>query len=335
MTTVHAWAAPEASAPLEAFEFELGELGAHEVDIDVSSCGICHTDLSMVQNDWGMSTYPLVPGHEAVGTIRAVGEHVTHLKAGDRVGVGAHSAFCMDCHTCMSGDHNLCPSAEVTLIGRHGGFADKLRVHAAAAVKIPDQLEMNEVGPLFCGGITVFNPFMQYDISPTDSVGVIGIGGLGHLALQFANAWGCHVTAFTSSESKTTEAIEMGAHDTLNSRDPDALANAAGRFDVILSTVNVSLDWNAYINTLKPKGRLHLLGVLTEPLSVETIPMLFGQRAISATPVGSPATIATMLDFAARHDIAPITEHYKMGDVNDALEHLKAGKARYRIVLDV
>jgi uncharacterized zinc-type alcohol dehydrogenase-like protein len=282
----------------------------------------------------GMSAYPLVPGHEVVGTVSSVGEHVTHLKTGDKVGVGAHSGYCMTCQTCMEGDHNLCPSAEIILAGRHGGFADKVRVHAASAVKIPDTLDLARVGPLFCGGITVFNPFIQYSVSPTDSVAVIGIGGLGHMALQFANAWGCHVTAFTSSESKTAEAIEMGAHDTLNSRDPRALEDAAGRFDIILSTVNVTLDWNAYLNTLRPKGRLHILGALVEPLSVETIPMLFGQRAISATPVGSPATIATMLDFAARHDIAPITEHFKMSDVNNALEHLKAGNARYRIVLE-
>ncbi|MFG0256662.1 MAG: NAD(P)-dependent alcohol dehydrogenase [Phycisphaerales bacterium JB043] len=335
MTTVHAWAAPETNAPLEPFEYQLPALDAHEVDIKVTSCGICHSDVSMIENAWGMSQYPLVPGHEAIGTVSAVGEHITHLKVGDTVGVGWHSGYCMTCSTCLAGDHNMCANQQATIVGRHGGFADTLRAHASSAIKIPDSLDPSKAGPMLCGGITVFNPFVQFDISPTHSVGVIGIGGLGHLALQFANAWGCHVTAFTSSESKAAEAIEIGAHDTLNSRDPQALEEAAGRFDLIISTVNVPLDWNAYLNALKPKGRLHVVGAVLEPLDIGAFSLIGNQRSVSGTPVGSPATIATMLDFAARHDIAPITEHFKISDVNDALEHLKSAKARYRIVLDV
>jgi uncharacterized zinc-type alcohol dehydrogenase-like protein len=175
---------------------------------------------------------------------------------------------------------------------------------------------------------------MQFDLSPTSHVGVIGIGGLGHLALQFARAWGCEVTALTSSAAKTEQALKMGAHATIDSRDPDALAAAAGRFDLLLSTVNVHLDWNAYLATLKPRGRLHLLGVLVEPMELAHFPMLVGQLSVSSSPVGSPLTIRRMLDFAARHSIAPVTEHFPMHRVNDAMEHLRAGKARYRIVLD-
>jgi uncharacterized zinc-type alcohol dehydrogenase-like protein len=190
-----------------------------------------------------------------------------------------------------------------------------------------------KVGPLFCGGITVFNPLVQFDISPTASVGIIGIGGLGHMALQFTRAWGCHVTAFTSP-GKEQEAKEMGAHDTLNSRDPEAVKSAAGRFDLLLSTINVKQDWDTYVNTLKPRGRLHMLGAVLEPMGLAVMPLIMAQRSVSGSPVGSPATIRTMLDFAVRHNVEPVTEHFPMSRVNDAMDHLRAGKARYRIVLD-
>lgn len=334
MTTVNALAAQSAGGPLEPFTYELGELGAHDVDIAVESCGICHSDLSMLDNEWGMTQYPFVPGHEIVGTVKAVGAHVSNLKPGDRVGVGWHSGYCMDCTSCMSGDHNLCASAAGVIVGRHGGFADIVRAQAASAIKLPANLNAKTAGPLLCGGITVFNPFVQYDLSPTANVGVVGIGGLGHMALKFASAWGCHVTAFTSSESKVAEAKAMGAHDTINSRSSEELEKNAGRFDLIISTVNVSLDWNAYIGTLKPKGRLHVVGAVLEPMAIAAFPLIMAQRAVSGSPVGSPTTIATMLEFAARHGIEPKTEHFAMNKANEALDHLRQGNARYRIVLD-
>ncbi|MFP4031293.1 MAG: NAD(P)-dependent alcohol dehydrogenase [Desulfococcaceae bacterium] len=334
MTTVHAYAAAKAGGPLEPFEYELGPVGPFDVDINVESCGICHSDLSMMDNEWQMTSYPFVPGHEVSGRIAAVGEHVAHLQPGDRVGLGWHAGYCMACANCMSGHHNMCAEAAGTIVGRHGGFADKVRAQAASVFKIPDGLDGTKVGPLLCGGITVFNPLVQFDLPPTASVGVIGIGGLGHMALQFARAWGCRVTAFTSSESKIEEAKRMGAHDTLNSRDPDALEAAVGRFDLIISTVNVKLDWNAYLNTLKPRGRLHVVGAVLEPLDIQVFPLLLGQRSVSSSPVGAPATIGKMLDFADRHRIQPVTEHFPFEKVNDAMEHLRAGNARYRIVLE-
>jgi uncharacterized zinc-type alcohol dehydrogenase-like protein len=281
-----------------------------------------------------MTAYPFVPGHEIIGTVKAAGSHVANLKAGDRVGVGWHSGYCMSCQTCMSGDHNMCATAEGVIVGHHGGFADVVRAQEASAIKIPEGMNAAIAGPLLCGGITVFNPFVQYDISPTASVGVIGIGGLGHMAIKFANAWGCNVTAFTSSDSKKQEAIEMGAHNTINSLDAAQIAAAARQFDLLISTVNVKLDWNAYIGTLKPRGRLHIVGATLEPMDIGAMPIIMGQKAVSGSPVGSPATIATMLDFAARHGIEPKTEHFPMTKVNDAMDHLRAGKARYRIVLD-
>lgn len=330
---IKAYAVLEAGGELTPFEYDPGTLAADQVEINVEHCGICHSDLSMIDNEWGLSTYPLVPGHEVVGTINAVGTEVTHLKVGQRVGLGWQSGYCMTCGTCMDGDHNLCAQAESTIIGRHGGFADKVRANAASVIPLPEGLDPAGAGPLFCGGITVFNPLVQFNLSPTARVGVIGIGGLGHMALQFLNAWGCEVTAFTSSEAKRNEALELGAHHTLDSRDDAALAKAAGQFDMILSTVNVTLNWDAYLGTLKPKGRLHVVGAALEPLKIPAFSLIMAQRSVSGSPAGSPATLVKMLDFAVRHGIEPITEQFTFTDINKAITHLRSGKARYRVVL--
>jgi uncharacterized zinc-type alcohol dehydrogenase-like protein len=287
----------------------------------------------MLQNDWGMSSYPLVAGHEVVGIIEDVGSHVKSLRAGQRVGLGWFSGSCMHCHTCMSGDHNLCSTAEQTIIGRHGGFADRVRCNAEWAIVLPDTLDAKAAGPLFCGGITVFNPIIQSGIKPTQRVGVIGIGGLGHLALQFLNKWGCEVTAFTSSAGKEAEAKKLGAHHTINSKDASALAKLAGKFDFILNTANVSLPWDSYINALRPRGKFHTVGAVPEPISISVFSLIGQQRSISGSPLGSPATVSEMLEFCARHKIAPVVENFAMKDINKALEHLHSGKARYRIIL--
>ncbi|NNC54783.1 MAG: zinc-binding dehydrogenase, partial [Pseudomonadales bacterium] len=180
----------------------------------------------------------------------------------------------------------------------------------------------------------VFNPMVEYAIEPTARVGVIGIGGLGHLALQFLNAWGCEVTAFTSSESKADEASSLGAHNTINSRDPEAIKQAKDRFDFILSTVNVKLDWNLYLSTLSPRGRLHFVGITLEPLDIAVFSMLGSLRSVSASPVSSPATMSRMLDFALRHDIQPKIEKFQFDDANSAVERLRSGQAQYRVVLE-
>ncbi|GJM18018.1 MAG: alcohol dehydrogenase [Phycisphaeraceae bacterium] len=333
-TTVKALAATDAGGALGAFEYELGELGPHEVDVAVTHCGICHSDLSMLDNEWGMASFPFVPGHEAAGTVAAKGELVTHLEIGQRVGVGWQAGSCMHCRHCVGGDHNLCGEMEGTIVGRHGGFATHVRSKAAFAVPLPEGVGSVGAGPLFCGGITVFNPIVQFGVKPTDRVGVIGIGGLGHMALGFLNKWGCEVTAFTSTGAKMDEAKELGAHRCVNSRDDSAIEAEAGRFDFLISTVNVPLNWEAYIGALSPKGRLHVVGAVMEPIPVTAFPIIMGQKSVSGSPIGSPATIADMLDFCARHAIAPVTETFKMSAANDAFEHLRAGKARYRIVLE-
>ena len=331
---IHAYAVHEPAGKLQPFEYDPGDLAPGQVEIDVVACGICHSDLSMIDNHWEMTAYPLVPGHEVVGTVAAVGEGVTNVAVGDTVGLGWYSGSCLTCRQCMSGDHNLCAGNEGTIVGRHGGFADTVRCQAEWAIPLPQGVDAAKAGPLFCGGITVFNPIVQFGVRPADRVGVIGIGGLGHLALQFLAKWGCEVTAFTSTDAKADEAREMGAHHVVNSRDAAQLEAVAGSFDLILSTVNVDLDWNSFLVALGPRGRLHSVGAVPSPIPVPAFSVIPGQKSVSGSPLGSPATTAMMLEFCARHGIEAVTEHFPMSEVNEALDHLRAGKARYRVVLE-
>jgi uncharacterized zinc-type alcohol dehydrogenase-like protein len=331
---IRAYAATEPKGRLELTEYDPGPLGVRDVEIAVTSCGICHSDLSMLNNDWGFTAYPFVAGHEVVGTVSAIGDQVSRVSVGDTVGLGWFASSCMSCQQCMSGNHNLCSENVGTIVGRHGGFADRVRCHEGWAVALPEGLDAAKAGPLFCGGITVFNPIVQFDVKPTDRVGVIGIGGLGHLALQFLNKWGCEVTAFTSTAAKADEARSMGAHRIVNSRSAEELQAIAGTMDFILSTVNVDLDWDTYVAALAPRGRLHTVGAVPSPIPVQAFALLGGQKSVSGSPLGSPATIAQMLRFCERHGIETVTESFPMSRVNEALEHLESGRARYRIVLE-
>ncbi len=330
---VNAYAAHEASGKLSPFSYDLPELGNEHVDIKVHYCGLCHSDLSMLNNEWGMTQYPFVPGHEVVGEIIKVGSEVKNLNVGDKVGLGWFSESCMHCNQCMDGQHNLCATVEQTIVGRHGGFADNVRCHWSWATPLPENIDLTKAGPLFCGGITVFNPIIISGVKPTDKVGVIGIGGLGHIALKFLHHWGCEVIAFSSSPDKKQQILDMGADKVINSRDPKELESIAGSLDFILNTTNVSLDWNSYLTTLAPKGKLHTVGAVLEPMGIPAFSLIGGEKSVGGSPLGSPALTRTMLEFCVRHDIYPIVEEFPMAEVNDAIAHLEAGKARYRIVL--
>ncbi|HEX4795487.1 MAG TPA: NAD(P)-dependent alcohol dehydrogenase [Humisphaera sp.] len=328
-----AWVARGARQPMVMETIDPGPLGDEDVEVAVEHCGLCHSDFSVFNNEWGISQFPAVLGHEVVGRIIAVGANAKGLAVGQRVGVGWFAGCDMYCRQCMSGNHHLCPKGQATIIGHRGGFASHVRAHWMWAIPLPEKLNIADAGPLLCGGITVFNPLAMY-AKPSDRVGIIGIGGLGHMAVKFAHAYGCDVTAFTSSESKFDEAKSFGANHVVSSRDSDAIKKLAGSFDMLISTVNVTLDWDALVNTLAPNGRLHVVGAVLEPIPVSAFSLLVGQRSVSGSPTGSPVAIQTMLDFAARHDIAPQTEHYPMSKINEAFARLESGKARYRIVLD-
>jgi uncharacterized zinc-type alcohol dehydrogenase-like protein len=239
----------------------------------------------------------------------------------------------MHCNQCISGNQNFCPKSVFTIVGHKGGFASRVRSHWAWTIPIPDNLPIEDTGPLLCGGITVFNPLFTYS-RPTDRIGIVGIGGLGHLAVKFAAAFGNAVTAFTSTEKKFDEALSFGAQTVVSSRDSSAIEKLAGTFDLILITANAPLDWHAYIKLLAPKGRLHFVGVVTEPIPVEVFPLISIQGSVSGSPIGPPVMIKKMLEFAAMHHTLPKTEHFPMSRINEAFERLAEGKARYRIVLD-
>lgn len=336
MPTFHAYAAEEAKGEFKSFEYDPGELQPGQVEIKVESCGICHSDMSMLDNEWGMSQYPFVGGHEVVGTIAALGENVPELKEGQRVGLGWYSHACTHCSQCLRGSHNRCENNEQTIVGRHGGFADRVRCNWVWATPIPDAFHddlVQKLGPMFCGGITAFTPFMQHDVRPTSRVGVIGIGGLGHLALQFADKMGCEVAAFSSSPDKEQEARDLGADLFINSKDEDAMKKHTGHFDLIINTTAVKLPWDTFVETLAPGGTLHSVGVAPQFGVENTFPLIAGQKSLSGSPLGSPATTRDMLDFCARNDIAPVTETFGFDQINDAFEKLRSGSPRYRLVL--
>lgn len=331
---IRAYAALGAGTALVPFEYDAGPLADDEIELRVDHCGICHSDLALIDSEWFASRYPLVPGHEVIGVITAMGAQVRGRRIGQRVGVGWHSASCMHCLNCVGGEQHLCGQRQPTIIGRHGGFADRLRAHWAWAIPIPDGLDAAAAGPLMCGGGTVFLPFVLHAIKPTDRVGVVGIGGLGHMALKFARAWGCEVTAFTSSASKHEEALTLGAHRVISSVDTQAMKAASASLDFLLITVGASLPWDALLGTLAAKGRMHMVGVVTEQMAIKSGGLLSWQRGLSASPTPPPAVLTRMLDFATRHQILPQVERFPMSRANDAIAHLRANQARYRIVLD-
>ncbi len=330
--STQAYTAREAGGELELTDIELGELGPDEIEIEVDYCGLCHSDLSMLANDWGMSAYPFTPGHEVSGRIVETGENVTNLEAGQKVGLGWYANSCGECRQCIAGENHLCPDAVGTIVERPGGFARRVRANSLWAFPLPDALDPATVGPLFCGGITVFSPIVISGVQPTDRVGVVGIGGLGHMALQFLNKWGCEVTAFSTSPEKEDETRKLGAHHFVDSKDNDALDKVADSLDFILVTVNVELDWSKYIAALRPKGKLHLVGA-APTVSSEVFPLIAKQRSVGASPTGSPSTIMNMLDFAARHEIAPEIETMPMSEINEAFKKLEEESPAHRIVL--
>jgi len=329
---VEAWAAFAAKEPLASFRYDLPALGALEVDIDITHCGICHSDLHLIDNDWGISTYPFVPGHEIIGSVAAIGAGVTYLKVGQRVGVGWLSGACLQCEYCLRGEENLCAQTQPTCVGRHGGFASRVRVDSRFAFPIPDQLESSFAAPLLCAGVTVFTPLRAFEVTPPMRVGVIGIGGLGHLALQFARAFGCEVTAFSSNSSKEEEARKLGAHHFVRANDSAACAGLGESFDFLLATGLGELDCSMYMPMLKPKGKLCVVGAFSKPLAVQAFSLL-SQKSLCGSNTGGRRTMLEMLDFAARHGIRPQVELLPMSEANAAITRVRRNQARYRVVL--
>ena len=330
---IKAYAAMSKGSSLELYEYEAEPLKPNEVNIKVESCGICHSDISAIDGSWGISKYPMVAGHEVIGEIIGTGSDVSLHKIGDRVGLGWHSGYCNDCVQCDAGDHNFCSSTKKTVFSQHGGFAEQVTADQVSVISIPTGVKHEDAGPLLCGGITVFTPIVEFNINKNHKVGIIGIGGLGHLALKFYKALGCHVTAFTNSNDKDNLLKSLGADEIVSSTDKSKIKNLVGQFDLIISTVNVKLDWNLFLSTIKPRGRLHFVGAVLAPIETSVFSLMSGRKSISGSPVGSPNNIRKMLDFCAQHNISPMTEHFKFSEINSAIEKLRNNRIRFRAVL--
>ena len=324
-----AYAAQKAKGELAPFEYEPTQLGPWEVEVEISHCGICHSDLHLLNNDWKITAYPFVPGHEIIGHVKARGE-LAIVKENQRVGIGWQRSSCSSCEWCHTGAQNLCPTQEATCVHHHGGFAEKIRVDSRFAFPIPDALDSVNAAPLLCGGATVFSPLLTHNVNPLTRVGVVGIGGLGHLALQFANAFGAQVFAFSSSPHKEQEAKQLGAHHfstTLNKSHHNSI-------DLLLCTTSSGIDWKSYLPCLRPAGSLCLLGAPVDK-QLELLPhdLIAKRLNICGSNIASPHHINEMLRFAANHNITAKTELFNMTDVNEAFKKLAANQIHYRAVL--
>jgi uncharacterized zinc-type alcohol dehydrogenase-like protein len=333
MSDIQGLAAHAAGAQLLPFHYAAGELGPYDIEVRVSHCGVCHSDIHLIDNDWGISRFPLIPGHEIIASVTALGSAVRDHTLGQRVGIGWQADSCGICEWCRSGEEHLCSKAQPTAVGRHGGFADSVRVNSRFAIPVPDSLDSQNAAPLLCGGITVYAPLRNHGARPSSRVGVIGIGGLGHLGLQFARAFGSEVTAFSTSRDKEAEAISLGAHAFINTLDTNALKKLAGSFDLILSTVSGEQELQHFIAALRPKGTLIILGAPPSPLQISGSSLITGERAIAGSNIGSPRDLREMLEVAARHNIQAVTERFPMKDANTAVSRVKKNQVRYRAVL--
>ena len=334
MTKFTAYAALQPKEKLQVWQYEPAPLKDSEIEVRVTHNGLCHTDIHMRDNDWGVSEFPLVAGHEVVGEVTEIGKAVTNLKPGDRVGLGWIENSCRVCYHCLQGEENVCKQGFTGLIvGNHGGFADKVRATADFAYKIPDALDSAAAAPLLCAGITVYTPLRTHIKYPGMKVGIVGIGGLGHLAIKFARAMGAEVTVLSSHANKEAEAKEFGAHHFYQWGSSEAEKDLTGSLDLLLSTSSAELDWDLAFNLLGNNGTLCFLGIPISSINVPLIPLIFGQKSVVGSVVGGRRYMQEMLDFAAVNQIKPMIETIPLSQVNEAMDKVLAGKARYRIVL--
>ena len=332
---LHGFAAQEAKSVLSAAQFPLPELGADDVLIQVESCGVCHSDIHLIDNDWGISKYPLVPGHEILGKVLRAGTGVPGSHAvGTYVGVGWQRGACLQCAACISGRENMCSRSKSTCVDWHGGYANFHVTNWNFAFPMPEALQRPEAAPLLCGGITVYSPLREFVRVPEARVGVVGIGGLGHLAVKIAVAMGHEVTVFSSSESKRAEAALLGAQHFVDSSDAEKIRNGArSRLDLVLVTANVDLPWDAYLDTLRADGTLCFVGVPPSPVAFLVGQLLAKRRRIAASPIGSRREMREMLDFCAQHQILAQSEIFAMHEVAVAIDKVRNNQVRYRAVL--
>ncbi|MGH7164637.1 MAG: NAD(P)-dependent alcohol dehydrogenase [Nitrospiraceae bacterium] len=332
---VRAMAAASQGAELSPWSYDSDPLGPFDCTVQVQACGLCHSDLHMIDNDWRISRYPLIPGHEVVGTVVELGPHVAHLKTGDRVGVGWQRSACLQCRDCLRGNENLCVGSQGLISDGYGGFADIVMLDSRFCFRIPERISTEAAGPLLCGGVTVYSALRAAGMGSGQEVGVIGFGGLGHLALQFAAKLGNRVTVFTTSRDKAALAAGLGAQETLMMTEEGSAKTPSRPLDIIISTVPVNLDMNPYLNLLGSDGTLTLVGnpKAGPMLSISLEALLFKRRRVTASPIGGRAAIQDTLEIADRFGISPMVETFRLADANAAIKKVRENRIRFRAVL--
>ena len=339
-----AFSAASASAPLSAAMIERRQPLASDVQIQILYCGVCHSDLHFARNEWHFTQYPAVPGHEIVGRVTAVGGGVTKFKVGDTVGVGCLVDSCRTCPNCRTGLEQFCDNGMVMTYGsmdKHlgtptlGGYSQSIVVTEDFVLRMPANLDPAAAAPLLCAGITTYSPMRHWKVGPGQKVGIVGLGGLGHMGVKFAKAFGAHVVLFTTSPGKAADGQRLGADEVVVSTDAAQMAAQAGRFDFVLDAVSATHDINAYLNLLKRDGNLVLVGAPEKPLPVAAFPLLFRRRSISGSLIGGLPETQEMLDFCGRHNITSDIEMIRMDQINEAYERMLKGDVKYRFVIDM
>jgi alcohol dehydrogenase (NADP+) len=342
---VRGYAAPSAKAQLAPYQFERRDMRCDDVVIEILYCGICHSDLHSVNNDWGWSMFPIVPGHEIIGRVEKVGPAVTRFKPGDHVGVGCMVDSCQKCEACNQGLEQYCnerPTLTYDNIDRQdkmrtfGGYSEKIIVREKFVLRIPDGLDLKGAAPLLCAGITTWSPLRHWRAREGTNVGVIGLGGLGHMALKLAKGLGVNVTLFSRSPGKEKDARRLGADNIVISTDTGQMASVNGKFDLIIDTVPYAHDLNQYLPSLSINGALVLVGLLgnLDP-TLNTVPLILGRRSVSGSAIGGIAETQELLDFCGEHGIAADFEMIKIQDINEAYKRLLKSDVKYRFVIDM
>ncbi|WP_310558152.1 NAD(P)-dependent alcohol dehydrogenase [Flavobacterium sp.] len=344
-TNVKAFGTKAADAPLNEMTIDRRDVTAKDIEIEILYCGVCHSDLHFAKNDWGMTTYPVVPGHEIVGKITKVGSEVTHLKVGDIAAVGCLVDSCRTCSSCEKDLEQYCLNGWVGTYGgydkhldqpTHGGYSEKIVVDEHFVLKVPANLDLAAVAPLLCAGITTWSPLRHWNVTKGSKVAVVGLGGLGHMAIKLAKGLGAEVTLFSRTPGKEKDALDLGADAVIISTDDHQMASVSGKFDLIIDTVPYVHDVNPYVGSLTIDGTLVLVGYLggLEPI-LNTVPMIMGRKSIAGSLIGGIAETQEMLDFCGGHNIVSEIEIIKMQDINEAYERMLKSDVRYRFVIDM
>lgn len=345
MSNTKAFGGLSATTPLEPLTIARREPTPHDVQIEIKYCGVCHSDLHTVRNEWNNAVYPCVPGHEIVGIVTAVGSHVKGFKVGDRAGVGCLVDSCRECDNCKEGLEQYCsmgatfsygsPDKHGTAATTHGGYSASIVTHEDFVLHIADNLSLDAVAPLLCAGITTYSPLRHWKVGKGTRVGILGLGGLGHMGVKIAAAMGAEVTMLSHSPSKAADAARLGAHKFVLTTDKEQLATVTGYFDFILDTVSVEHDYNFYLGLLRTNGVMVCVGVPPTPAAIPAMNLIFGRKSFAGSLIGGLPETQEMLDFCAEHNIVSDIELIRMGEINEAYERMLKGDVKYRFVIDM